>query len=150
MITWLLFYFGSYHRRRIYTGTKAKVVASDRGGRQNLVNSLPRNSYFASVALQEKDEFNLFFQINRGKTATAARNWINSAPPNRRDDLCLCFCTNSSSIVLMMSTWWLCWHLAVWSGTALQTVPKPGPAWKFAVLHEEKNATFKQKSYFLF
>ena len=31
-------------------------------------------SYYASVHLEEKDEFNRFFQINRGKTASMARN----------------------------------------------------------------------------
>ena len=36
---------------------------------------------------------------DRGKTASAARNCINSAPPNRRDDLCLCFCLHSSSML---------------------------------------------------
>ena len=45
--------------------------------------SIPcRVSCFASVDLKEKDEFNHFFQIDRGKTASAAR---------RRDDLCLVF-----------------------------------------------------------
>ena len=43
---------------------KAKVVASVWGG-QNL---------------KEKVEFILFFQMDRGKTASAAMNWTNCAP----------------------------------------------------------------------
>ena len=49
------------------------------------------------------DEFNLFvqiilvlfillFKIVLDKTASAARNWKNSSPPNSSDDLCLLFC----------------------------------------------------------
>ena len=34
----------------------------------------------ASVWGPELDEFNLFFQIDQGKTASAARNLINSVP----------------------------------------------------------------------
>ena len=49
-------------------------------GGQNLFNSL-RRYLFAWVALEEKDEFNRFFQIDRDKTASAARNWTNTAPP---------------------------------------------------------------------
>ena len=36
-------------------------------------------------------KFILFFQIDRGITARAARNLTNFALPNRRDDLCLVF-----------------------------------------------------------
>ena len=35
---------------------------------------------FASVDLEETVKFFLFFQIDRGKTANAARNWTHSAP----------------------------------------------------------------------
>ena len=37
-------------------------------------------SCFALVHLKEKDEFNRFFQMDRGKTASAARNWSKFAP----------------------------------------------------------------------
>ena len=47
-----------------------------------------------SVDLAETVEFNRFFQLDRGKLASAARNWIQICPPNRRDDLCLSFCIN--------------------------------------------------------
>ena len=48
------------------------------GGR---IYSIPcRASYFALVYLEEQGELNLFFQIVWGKTAGAAKNWINSAP----------------------------------------------------------------------
>ena len=61
-------------------------------------------------------EFNLFFQIDRGKTTSTARNWTNSAPQNRRDDLCLVFSLHLSSMVnvctLLVSAgtgWPRCW-----------------------------------------
>ena len=34
------------------------------------------------------------------QNSNAARNWINSSPPNSSDDLCLFFCINPSSIPL--------------------------------------------------
>ena len=53
---------------------KAKVV----GGR---ICSIPcRASSFALVSLKEKVEFILFFYKDQGKTASGARNLINSAP----------------------------------------------------------------------
>ena len=38
--------------------------------------------WFCGMLIRKKDSavFNLFFQIDRGKTALAARNWINFAP----------------------------------------------------------------------
>ena len=51
------------NRRRIETEAKAKVVASVWG-----TEFIPcRASCFASVDLEEKVEFILFFQIHRGK-----------------------------------------------------------------------------------
>ena len=45
------------------------------------IYSVPyRASCFASVDLEEKVEFILFFQLDQGKTASVARNVINSAP----------------------------------------------------------------------
>ena len=41
---------------------------------------LCRASCFAPIAKEKKDEFYLFFRIDRGKTAGAARNWKKSAP----------------------------------------------------------------------
>ena len=55
------------------TEAKAKVVASVLYGGQHVFNSLPRY-LFCLGQFEEKDEFNLFFQINRGKTASAVRN----------------------------------------------------------------------------
>ena len=51
---------------------KIQVVASVWGA--ELIKFLGASSYFAFVDLEEQDEFNLFFQINRDKTARAARN----------------------------------------------------------------------------
>ena len=48
------------------TEAKAKVVAS--------VWGTEFVKFLASVDLKEQDEFNLFFQINRGNTASVARN----------------------------------------------------------------------------
>ena len=65
-----------HHRRRMVTETKAKVVVSVYvGGR---IYSIP--CCFVSVDLEEMVDFILFFQINWGKIASAAGNWINSAP----------------------------------------------------------------------
>ena len=53
------------HRRRMETEAKAKVV----------VCSIPYcDNCFASVDLEEMVEFNLFFQIDRGKIASAVWN----------------------------------------------------------------------------
>ena len=62
------------------TEANAKVVASVFWGcGHNLYNSLQRY-LFCLGRIGRKVEFSLFFQIDRGKTASAARNWINSAP----------------------------------------------------------------------
>ena len=66
------------------------------GGRFGSI--LCRTSCFASVGLEEMVEFILFFQIDRGKTACAARKWTKSAPQNRRNNLCLCFSLHPSSM----------------------------------------------------
>ena len=68
---------------------------------QNVLNFL-RAGCFASVYLEERVQFNRFFQIDRGKTASAARNWTNFAPPNRSYDLCLVLYCNS--ILLLCPT----------------------------------------------
>ena len=59
------------YRRRMETEEKAKVVGAVWGDRIYSISC--RASCFASVYLEEKDEFNLFFQIDRGKTASEAR-----------------------------------------------------------------------------
>ena len=66
------------------------------GGRFGSI--LCRTSCFASVGLEEMVEFILFFQIDRGKIACAARKWTKSAPQNRRNNLCLCFSLHPSSM----------------------------------------------------
>ena len=60
------------------TEAKANFVASVWGAKF-LLNPC-RASRFASVDLEKKVEFNHFFQINRGKTASAARDGTNSVP----------------------------------------------------------------------
>ena len=58
--------------------TKQRQRSSRLLGGQKSFNSLPcYSSCFVSVDMQEKVEFILFFQIDRGKTASAARNWMN-------------------------------------------------------------------------
>ena len=52
-----------------------------------------RASCLAAVNLEETVEFILFFQIDRGKTESAARN--------RRDYLCLGFCPHPSSMPIV-------------------------------------------------
>ena len=51
----------------------AKVVVSVWGGGR--FRSIPyRASYFAPADLEEKVEFTVFFQVDGGKTASAAKN----------------------------------------------------------------------------
>ena len=83
-------------RRRIELEDKAKVVASVCGG-QNLFKSFPRYSCFVLVYLKEKVEYILFFQIDWGKTASAARNWTNFSP---QTDVTT-FDSSSNSILLL-------------------------------------------------
>ena len=60
------------HRRRMEREAKAKVVASVWGPD---FCSIPCCTIcFASVSFEETVEFILFFQVDRGKTASAARN----------------------------------------------------------------------------
>ena len=79
------------HRRRIELEDKAKVVASVWG--KNLLNSLPpslfclgrfeRNGRIVSVELTETIEFNRFFQIDLGKTASARQGIEQMLPPKQ-------------------------------------------------------------------
>ena len=78
----------THHRRRMETEGKAKVVKSIWGA--TFFQSLPRklfclglfvrNDRIQPVYLEETVEFNRFFQIDRNKTASAARNWTNFPP----------------------------------------------------------------------
>ena len=61
-----------------------------------------RASCFASVDLEEKVEFILFFQIDEGKIATSAKEFNKFCPPNRSDDLYLCHCLHPSSMQWML------------------------------------------------
>ena len=64
---------------------------------QNLINSLPRylfslgrfeiNGWIETFLPNRPAVFNRFCQIDRGKTACAARNWTNSAPKQTRRPL---------------------------------------------------------------
>ena len=59
------------------TEAKAKVVAFIWGAK--FIQFLAALAVFPR-SIKEKDEFNLVFQIDQGKAASAARNWTNSAP----------------------------------------------------------------------
>ena len=86
--------YSFYHRRRLEREDKAKV------------------------------EFILFFQIDRGKTASAARNLINPPPPsNRGDDLCLCFCLHRSFFYCICSFYLLQLHHCPPHGLAQAALP---------------------------
>ena len=100
-------------RRRMERKAKAKVVASVWG---RIALAIPcRASCFASVDLEENVEFILFFQIDRGKIASAARNWINSSPPpNRRDNLCLCFCLYPGIYAFTLNRRRVFWCVRTW------------------------------------
>ena len=60
------------HRRRMETETKATVVASVWGA--EFIKFLAAQAILPRSILEEYNVFNLFFQIDRGKTASAARN----------------------------------------------------------------------------
>ena len=78
---------GSDHRRRMELEDKAKVVASVQ--------------FLAALAVLPlsiwKKRFILFFQIDWGKTASAARNWTNFAPQTETAT----FALSSYSILLL-------------------------------------------------
>ena len=99
----------------IYTEEKAKVVATD--WETEFIQSLAtlailhqddikkrmmwRKGWLAQGGYEETDEFILFFKSSWCKTASAARNLINSVPPKqrmRRPLPALLFCINPSSM----------------------------------------------------
>ena len=82
---------------------KAKSAAQ--GAQKYIYNSLPRYLFCLGL-LERKVEFIQFFQIDQGKTASAARNWIEFFPPNRSDNVYLCFCPHPSSMVLSYPCSW--------------------------------------------
>ena len=57
---------GAGYRRRMETEAKAKIVASVWKAKLIQFLAAPCASCFASVDLKEKDEFNLFFQMELG------------------------------------------------------------------------------------
>ena len=74
------------------------------GGR---IYSIPCHaSYFASVDLKEYEEFNLFFQIDWGKTASAARSWMNSVPQ-----------TDATTFAFASLSILLPWEITFWKNT---------------------------------
>ena len=68
----LSFFLVSKHRRRMETEAKAKVVAPVWG--TEFIQFLAAQAILPRSILEEYNEFNIFFQIDRGKTASAARN----------------------------------------------------------------------------
>ena len=95
-----------------------------------------RASNFALVYLKEKVEFILFSQINRGKTASAARNWSNSVPQTDATT----FALSSNSIILL----WVNLHvspvvlLSCWGVICIVLHTAMGSFIKKLVLHQEK------------
>ena len=122
------------------TEAKAKVVCLG-----TIINSIPCSaSCFALVDSEEKVKFILFLQLDEGKTASAARNFINSAPPYRRDDLCLCFSLHPSSMDRILGRGVGKFHICVdiiFKGTegALFEI--------FTSVSRPKKSKFKQKIY---
>ena len=75
------------HRRRMETEFKAKVVASVWGAKfvkflaaLAVVSRFERNVRIKPFLPNRLDELNRFFQLDRGKTASAAKNWTNVVP----------------------------------------------------------------------
>ena len=58
---------------------------------------------FASAGLEETVEFIIIFQMDRGKTASAARNWTKSAPQTEAT-------TFVFAILSILLLWLLAWH----------------------------------------
>ena len=90
------------HRKRMEKEAKALLVASVWGAKfvqfLTALAVLPR-----SISVEETVEFILFFLIDRGKTASAARNLTNFAPQiHRHDDFCLGFCPHPSSMIVTL------------------------------------------------
>ena len=100
-------YICTHLRRRIKTDAKANVVTCVWG--TECIKFLAAPFILYKDDFEESDEFILFFKSsccnssyssNRPtvKTASAERNWTNSAPPNSSDDLCLFVCIYPSSV----------------------------------------------------
>ena len=66
-----------WHRRRMETEAKAKVVASVWGAK--FVQFLAALAVLSRLIWNETVECILFFQMDHGKKASAARNWTNFA-----------------------------------------------------------------------
>ena len=60
-------------------------------------NADPENVFSCCLLFLDQDEFNLFFQIDQGKTTSPARNWTNSAPQTDATT----FALSSNSILLL-------------------------------------------------
>ena len=102
------------HRRRSDTQAKAKVGTSVWGGK---IYSIPcRASCFALVYLEENFELIIFFQIDREKTASAVRNYINSPPKKKADATTFVFA--SLSILLL---WLFCMRTHILKNTSICT-----------------------------
>ena len=69
--------YSVHHLRRIYTEARAKVAASVFFGWGGFIQ------FLATLAILPRSIW---------------KNWL-FGPPNRRDDLCLCFCINPSSML---------------------------------------------------
>ena len=87
---------GGEHRSRMETEAKAKVVASDWWA--TFIHFLAVLAVLF-LSIWRKDECNLFFHIDQGKIAGAARNWINFAPKTDATT----FSVASVSILLLWS-----------------------------------------------
>ena len=117
---------------------KAKVVESIWGGR---ICSIPwRSMCFAMVYLKEMVKFILFFQIDRGKTASAARNWTNFAT---QTDATICALSSNYILLLWDRATRKVWRLII-GGVALDLDNGPWPGftlstssvWKCFMLHK--------------
>ena len=74
---------------------KAKVVVSVWGA--EFFQFLAALAVLSRSIWKNRMYSTLSSKLTKAKLASAARNWIKSAPPNRRDDLCLRFSLHSSS-----------------------------------------------------
>ena len=75
--------------------------------------------------------------------ASAAKNWINSFPTNRCDDLCLFFCLYPSSLVYVPSHILRWDHISCTQGTVM-------PSWAFATTVATTRQYFQTKTLVLF
>ena len=112
-----------WHRRRIYAEAKAKVVGSVWGA--HIIQFLVELAILPRSIWTNRMKSTVFTKST--ELCCLARNWENSAPPNRRNYLCLCFCINPSSMVCVHTLVYKNFYFVVIAATLSTTTPPTSP-----------------------